>query len=33
MMKCWERAYLRGVRDVDQGPHLTIDDYTKSAAL
>jgi len=29
MMKCWERAYLRGTRGVDQGPHLTIDDYTR----
>jgi conflict system STAND superfamily ATPase len=28
MMRCWERAYLRGARGVDQ-PHLTVDDYTK----
>jgi len=29
MMKCWERAYLRGTRGMHQCPHLTIDDYTK----
>jgi hypothetical protein len=28
MMRCWERAYLRGAPGVDQ-PHLTVDDYTK----
>src|SRR5262245_32231200 len=27
MMVCWERAYLRGARGVDECPHLTIDDY------
>jgi hypothetical protein len=32
MMRCWERALRRGKQDVNRRPHLTIDDYTKSAA-
>ena len=31
MMKCWERALRRGKHEVDRAPHLTIDDYTRSA--
>jgi hypothetical protein len=32
LMWCWERALHRGKQDVSCRPHLTIDDYTRSAA-
>ena len=31
MMRCWERAYDRDTQQVGHRPHLTIDDYTRSA--
>jgi energy-coupling factor transporter ATP-binding protein EcfA2 len=31
MMRCWESALQRGKQNADCRPHLTIDDYTKSA--
>jgi hypothetical protein len=31
LMRCWERALHRGKQDVSRRPHLTIDDYTRSA--
>jgi len=31
MMRCWERAYHRDAQQVGHRPHLTIDDYTRSA--
>jgi hypothetical protein len=33
MMRCWERALHRTKREVDHHPHLTIEDYTRFAAL
>jgi hypothetical protein len=32
MMRCWESALQRGKQNADCRPHLTIDDYTRSAA-
>jgi len=32
MMRCWERALDRVKQERDRPPHLTIDDYTRSAA-
>jgi hypothetical protein len=32
MMRCWERALRRGKRDVNRRPHLTVDDYIRSAS-
>ena len=29
MMRCWERALHRAEREVDQRPHLKIEDYTE----
>jgi hypothetical protein len=31
MMRCWERALHRGKQEVNRWPHLTIDDYARSA--
>jgi energy-coupling factor transporter ATP-binding protein EcfA2 len=33
MMKCWERAYHRGMQEADCRPHLTMDDYAKVGGL
>lgn len=33
MLRCWEHALHRGQQAVDRRPHLTIDDYTRFAAL